>query len=758
MTVIARLAMAGVRRRGPLQVLVLVAVTALASAAVVAGLASLTTTGDLVDEAYDRAGRPDLVLYGEASTLRDAADDPAVAAASGPALRASAETLVDGDPVDVTVLAVEPGSTDAVGAPRLVDGRWPARGDEVVVERSLTVEGAVAIGGELELRTPTGARTVTVVGDAVDLTDCFWPNCDPLRTFGLPTLAQSLLDPGSDPMYLAAYRLHDPGTAAAVGARLQGDAPDGIRGHNTWPDTRGDILVVGDVFGAMVAGFGAFLLVAACFVVAGATTARLVGRQRSMALLRAVGFRTRQLTAALLAEHLLIGSAGVVAGWLVGSLAAPQLGGVHQIVDTNTSPFRLAPLVVALVVVNVCLAIAVAVPAWRAGRRPPTESLRDTPSTPHGGSVVAAVARRLGAGPVVVAGLRRAVARPGRAMLATGAILVAAAGTVLAAGFIGGVHRAVDDPARTGNPFDGYAVSTGATDGEIASALDLVPEVASWHTEVELPATIGEATYTARVLGGDEADYRVQEGRPLAEPGDALVGYAFLDETGLEVGDEMVAAIAGRDVELRIVGWYLEAADGGKVVLLREESLPADVAADRDTFRFVAAEGVEPEAATAAVAEQLGDGATVVTADFGDGGIGAIIGTLVGFAVLLAGVALANLLATTLSSTRERARALGVLRTVGCTTRQLVGQAAAGAAMLGFVAGAVGAPLGWWLFRVLSDAVTAAAGIGPGLAPSPSPWLVAAVVPVAALLSAAAGALAAAGLSRRPAAELVRYE
>ncbi|MET0666502.1 MAG: hypothetical protein ABW008_13155, partial [Acidimicrobiales bacterium] len=96
------LTLSGLRHRGWAQVLALVGVCALAATAVVAGLAAQTTAADQVDAAYQRAGRPDLVLYGEAPALEAAADDDAVAEASGPrAYVADLTTPVDGDAIDV---------------------------------------------------------------------------------------------------------------------------------------------------------------------------------------------------------------------------------------------------------------------------------------------------------------------------------------------------------------------------------------------------------------------------------------------------------------------------------------------------------------------------------------------------------------------------------------------------------------------------------------------------------------------------------
>jgi hypothetical protein len=58
----------------------------------------------------------------------------------------------------------------------------------------------------------------------------------------------------------------------------------------------------------------------------------------------------------------------------------------------------------------------------------------------------------------------------------------------------------------------------------------------------------------------------------------------------------------------------------------------------------------------------------------------------------------------------------------------------------------------------MGDAIATSTGIGPGLSIMPAPVFFVALVPVAVLLAAGAGALATAGLARRPAAALVRYE
>jgi putative ABC transport system permease protein len=500
----------------------------------------------------------------------------------------------------------------------------------------------------------------------------------------------------------------------------------------------------------------------ACLVVAGATSARLVARRRAFGLLKAVGYRPGELTAATLTEHLAIGAVGVAAGWVGGSLLAPMVQvGIEGLRDRPSAQFATGPLLAALVLVEAILALSVIVPAWRAGHQPAAEVLRDAAAVPTGGARLAALARRLGAGPSTVTGLRRALARPLRAVLAGGALLVAAVGAIIAVGFIGVIDLSATDSADTGIPWTAYATPTRATQAQIAAVLDTTPEVAAWYTEQTTQATVSDHTFTVRVLGGrpDAAGYLVREGRPASGPGQAMVGYGFLARTGHHVGDTIDLRIGGATARLQVVGWFSDLAEGGQIIQLRQEALPASVALDEPpTFRLVAADGVAPAAMAAAVAARLGDGATVVAPRLDDGGRAQGIALFTVLTMVLGGIAAANLLAVTVAGQRERARSLGILRAVGCTTRQLIGQSAVGTAAIGLAAGVVGAPLGWLLFRVVADATTKAAGLGPSPIPAPS-WAALVVVIIGVTATAAAtGALAAIGPTRRPAAELVRYE
>ncbi len=127
-----------------------------------------------------------LVLYGERDAIAAAADDPEVVAWSGPFDAVSGIELPLGNetvPIEATAL----GSPDiAVNRPPMRSGRWAATADEIVLDYSVSVDLAIDVGDSIMLRFAGQDLTFSVVGTAVDFTDCLYPQCEPGRTWVTP--------------------------------------------------------------------------------------------------------------------------------------------------------------------------------------------------------------------------------------------------------------------------------------------------------------------------------------------------------------------------------------------------------------------------------------------------------------------------------------------------------------------------------------------------------------------------------------------
>jgi ABC-type lipoprotein release transport system permease subunit len=108
---------------------------------------------------------------------------------------------------------------------------------------------------------------------------------------------------------------------------------------------------------------------------------------------------------------------------------------------------------------------------------------------------------------------------------------------------------------------------------------------------------------------------------------------------------------------------------------------------------------------------------------------------------LLLAVALVNLLTTLLLTIAERERDVAVLGAVGATPRQVTAALVSGGALLALVGGAIGVPVGAWLFRFLISQTDPSDG--PDVVTLPAWWWFPLVLPVGLLLCALVSGLAA---------------
>ncbi|MEU4626724.1 FtsX-like permease family protein [Actinoplanes sp. NPDC023801] len=271
------------------------------------------------------------------------------------------------------------GPADQVGHPwpvaefggyRLTAGRAPAGGREIVVTGGSGARpGArvtVLTAGEVATYTVTGVAEASGYEDAVFFTDeeaaRLSPRINALVALGpLPAVRAAVT--GSDASVLTGRDRHRADASAA-------------RDRESFDDTVTLLPVM-----ASVAGSTAIFVVASTFAFAATQ------RRREVALLRAVGTTPRQVHRMILSEAALVGTAGSLAGvllgpagtgllvrWLVSlDIAPPWLG-----VTPSLAPAVVLPLVAAFLIgVFVALGGALAA-AWRAGRVRPVEALRES--------------------------------------------------------------------------------------------------------------------------------------------------------------------------------------------------------------------------------------------------------------------------------------------------------------------------------------------------------------------------------------------
>jgi putative ABC transport system permease protein len=117
------------------------------------------------------------------------------------------------------------------------------------------------------------------------------------------------------------------------------------------------------------------VLLVGALVVLTTMMAAVTERTREIGVLRAIGFRRRQIVVVLMLESACVTAAGGIGGWIAGALTARYAGpALGQLSGAVTVDLRLAPIAIALAVV-VGLA-GTWYPARRAARLDPSDALR----------------------------------------------------------------------------------------------------------------------------------------------------------------------------------------------------------------------------------------------------------------------------------------------------------------------------------------------------------------------------------------------
>ena len=563
-------------RSRPWQTALLLGVVTISAIGITAGLDQQRGAAERWDDVFAEVNGAHLVIYGASDLpLDDIAGDPAVTETAGPFRTIDATLLFGSTESDLDIRGVGT-SLPAVTKPLLTDGRWLTEEDRtgIVLDTAFALDRGISVGDAVTLETAGGENSFQVVGLAVDTVDCLYPQCDPGRSWALPSVVDDI--GGDDHGTISMIRLANPDDAAQFAGELQGRYPE-VGATLDWQDTRADVLVTNQLFGMFLAAFGAILLLAGGLVIASTVTAHMFAKYREIGLLKAIGFTPASLTAFTLLEYLLIGVIGSVLGWLAGAALAPSLQlRVAEVLEPSGAGLSLGSLVITMLIVLVIVAASTALPAWRAGRIPTSEAIsRGSAPRRTRTSLAARVAGRLGAGPVGTTGIKNAFARPFRTTFTIATLTLSVLAGVIAIGMNATIDAATTDPARTGDPWDVIASPQEMESAELEGVLDATPEVASWYSVAERRLVDDSGEITARALDGDLAStsFKIGDGRMLTRPTEAVVGYALLDRLGVEVGDQATVTLSGVPLTFTVVGWFATLEDSGEVMLFHLDDL-----------------------------------------------------------------------------------------------------------------------------------------------------------------------------------------
>ena len=272
---------------------------------------------------------------------------------------------------------------------RLVQGHAPRAGDEVVINRGAARTGHLTLGMTTTLLTPQPLRVHIVGISTFGTADGFGPGTFTGMT--LDTARAHLAGPKGPAELTEILVKASPGVPdQELAARLRPVLPAGVQAITGAQLATEDLDDINSGFlGFLSTGLTAFAAVAllvAAFSIYNTFSILAAQRGRESALLRALGGTRRQLAVAGLAETLVVGVVGSVAGWAGGIGIAALLKGVFDsfgfALPAGGLVLRASSSVLAVAVGIAATVLAGVLPAVRASRVPPLAALRELAAEP----------------------------------------------------------------------------------------------------------------------------------------------------------------------------------------------------------------------------------------------------------------------------------------------------------------------------------------------------------------------------------------
>lgn len=367
---ILRIARRNIGRSRWRSVLIAVLIMLPVAAMVGATAVMIAVTPTAGQSATHQMGRADLIVYpsGEGASLAALRDVLPPGSRIEPFRYSEDHLVLTGMEASVTVRSLDLNGL-AHGMVSLLSGRTPAKGGEVAISQAVAELAGVGIGDRIALKGLGRPTVVGLVEDSFDLKSRF-----------------VLQDPS------AARAAPDGSVTWPVGLpsgteSLDWSSVTGPTGSLFSVTTRNDQVSAADQASPAIVVLGGLAMVEVALVASAAFAVSVRRRRRELGLMAAAGAAPRHLAGTVVAEGLLLGVLGSLAGIVVGLVGAEGFSPwLDQLTDRRTPPIGLSPAWIAVAVGIGILAslLAALVPAWTAARVPVMTALsgRRPPSAP----------------------------------------------------------------------------------------------------------------------------------------------------------------------------------------------------------------------------------------------------------------------------------------------------------------------------------------------------------------------------------------
>ena len=684
-----------------------------------------------------------------------------VAAAAGPFSEATVATQFGGQPFGQMVLAGRASAGGPVDDVVLNAGRWPDGPGQVVLDAPSGGGGPV-LGSTLTVTGVPGSPALVVVGFGNSVTN----TADGWVT---PSEIARLQATGAQPSAQMLYRF----TRAAGYGAVRADVaevsralpPHAVTGAASWLAVANQAAGNGAIMEPFVVAFALIGLAMAVLIVGNVVSGAVVAGYQRIGVLKSVGLTPAQVVLAYLSRVGWPAVAGVAAGVVAGNvLAIPVLQGSSDAYGVGSQHVPWWATVAAPAGMLALVVLAGFGPALRAGRLSAAEAIaagrapRTGRSAGGGGAAAHRLAARLRLPRPVGLGLAAPFARPARTAVTLAAIAFGATAVIFAFGLNSSLSRAAASQTHSATipvrieqagPGDGPGQTPSAgQNAASAAALRAQPgtrhDVALYRNQVKVPGIAGNVN--AQAFGGDAAwtGYGMIAGHWYDAPGEVDVNTAFLDQSGLAVGDTATVNTGTAQVTVRIAGEVF-APDNEPALFGSTQALPGvAAAANLQEYDVALRPGTSPGGYVHAVNDALGHNSPWIATSQHDGGrFYTIASGLVGLLALMVAVAAGlGVLNTVLMTTRDRVGDLGVFKALGMRPGQVLTMVVCWIAGPAVVAAAIAAPAAIALntATVRAMAGTAHTGIPASFTQVFSPSRLA-LLSLAAVVIAVAGAL-----------------
>ena len=742
MSALGSVVRSGVGRRR-VQTVVIALVAMIAVTAAVLGGSLMVASNAPFDRAFAQQSGAHLTAQFDASSttaeqLSETASASGVTAAAGPFQTALITPVAANDrplpPITVAGRADAGGPVDAV---TVVKGRWVQGPGEIVLYTDGRDGGpSPRVGGVVTLPDVDGTPSLVVVGLARSVSETAggWVTPDELTSWTAAGVAGA---------YQMLYRFTAADTAAEVDAGraavLANLPAEALTGARSWLTTKINSSGNTVLFVPFLIAFGVLGVLMAVLIIGNVIAGAVSTGTHRIGILKALGFTPNQVVQAYTVQALVpavIGAAlGVVAGTLLTIPVLAQTNSVFGTSDSGFTPWLDAAVLLGALAVVTTTAWAA---ASRAGRLRTVDVLAvgRTPR-PGRGQWATRLAGRLPLPRPITLGLAHPFARPLRSSTIVAAIAFGAAAATFTVGLGASLNQAQASenhgdvivhpgffaagppPAGTeGGPPPVQSPPTLPDPVAVVEAITAQTGTSGYSGVAQTEVSVGGLTEGVETLAmsGDNSSYGYEliSGSWFDQPDEIVVAKPFLTATDTQVGDTIVLTTHGEEITARIVGEVFNLESRGMQILTAAETLataePDLVAVD---YNVTLVPGTDAAAFVASLNRALGSvGAVAEVPETDAAEVILVINTLTTLlALMLITVAGLGVLNMVVLETRERVHDLGVHKALGMTPRQTISMVIASVVVTGLVGGAIGAPVGVLLQKLVLGEMGDAIGI-----------------------------------------------